>query len=123
MAKRILVVDDNAEARELVRMSLETRDYELEEAEDGWDAMRKVREFQPDLVLLDVMMPGGKNGFQVCSEIKADPELAHIPVIFLTAVRDFQSPEMRKRVRSDGHIMKPFSPAALADRLESFLGE
>lgn len=123
MAKRILIVDDNPEARELVRMTLVGRDYELHEAPDGHEAMKLTREIRPDLVLLDVMMPGGKNGFQVCSEIKADPDLVDTRVILLTAVRDFQSPDMRKRVKSDGHIMKPFSPAALLDIVGSILGE
>ncbi len=121
MAKKILIVDDNDETRDLVRMTLDGEGYELHDAADGWKALDVAREVIPDLVLLDVMMPGGKNGFQVCSEIKADPNLAHARVVLLTAIRDFQGDTMRRRVAADGHIMKPFSTADLVDKVAYYL--
>ena len=121
MPKQILIVDDNDETRDLVRMTLDGEGYDLHEAQDGWEALEVARRVRPDLVLLDVMMPGGKNGFQVCGEIKADPTLAHTRVVLVTAVRDFQGDTMRRRVAADGHIMKPFSTADLVDKVAYYL--
>ncbi len=83
----ILVVDDDPDLVEAVSMKLESRDYNVNKAYDGEEAMEKIKEEKPDLVILDVMMPR-KNGWVVCNEIKKDQTLDDITVVLLTAVGD-----------------------------------
>ena len=81
---RILIVDDEAINIQVLEATLRS-DYEIDSAAGGREALRKAKECQPDLILLDVMMPG-LNGFEVCRTLKADETLAHIPIIFMTAL-------------------------------------
>ncbi|NTV29467.1 MAG: response regulator [Candidatus Omnitrophica bacterium] len=85
--KKILVVDDDVNVVKLFQKRLESSGYAVISAADGEDGLRKVREVKPDLVLLDVMMPG-MDGFSVVREIKSDPELKSIPVLIVTAKGD-----------------------------------
>ena len=81
----ILVVDDDPDLVETVSMKLEALDYRVAKAYDGLEAWEKIKEEKPDLVILDIMMPN-KHGYEVCDEIKKDPEYQDITVILLTAV-------------------------------------
>ncbi len=83
--KRILVVDDEPDFAGIVQQNLEKEGFEVEVAYDGDEGLEKVKANPPDAIVLDVMMPG-KDGYQVCSELKADEQYADIPVILLTAV-------------------------------------
>lgn len=83
----ILVVDDDPDLVESVAMKLESTDYRVDKAYDGEDAWAKIKADRPALVILDVMMPR-KNGYELCNEIKSDPEYKDISVILLTAVAD-----------------------------------
>ena len=83
--KRILIVEDQPDIRKLIRMTLEFEDYEIHEAADGAFGLRMASAVGPDLVLLDVMMPGELDGLQVCQRIKSDPKLAGLKVVLLTA--------------------------------------
>ena len=85
--KLILVVDDDPDLVEAVSMKLESENYRVVKAYDGIEAWEKIKEEIPDLVLLDVMMPR-KNGYDVCDEIKNDPQYKNITVLLLTAVAD-----------------------------------
>jgi CheY-like chemotaxis protein len=85
--KLILVVDDDPDLVDAVSMKLESENYRVITAYDGVEAWEKIRESPPDLVLLDVMMPR-KNGYEVCDEIKTDPQYKKIFVLLLTAVAD-----------------------------------
>ena len=85
--KLILVVDDDPDLVEAVSMKLEAKDYRVGKAYDGVEAMDKIKEDRPDLVILDVMMPR-KNGWDVCEDIKNDDALKDIAVVLLTAVAD-----------------------------------
>ena len=85
--KLILVVDDDPDLVEAVSMKLEAKNYRVAKAYDGVEAMDRIKEEKPDLVILDVMMPR-KNGWDVCDEIKNDDALKEIPVVLLTAVAD-----------------------------------
>ena len=80
---RILIIEDQSDIRRLIRWTLEFEDYEIHEAANGPDGLAAAKALHPDLILLDVMMPGGLDGFQVCTQIKADPELKHTPVVIL----------------------------------------
>jgi len=85
--KLILVVDDDPDLVEAVSMKLESENYRVVKAYDGIEAWERIKEETPDLVLLDVMMPR-KNGYDVCDEIKNDPQYKNITVLLLTAVAD-----------------------------------
>ena len=83
--KRVLIVEDQADIRKLIRMTLEFEPYEIYEAADGTEGLRKAVEVIPDLMLLDVMMPGDLDGLQVCSQVRANPALQGTRVVLLTA--------------------------------------
>jgi len=122
MAKKILIVDDEEQLRELVVVTLEDEGYELHEAADGNEAVEVAKEVKPDLVILDVMMPG-KVGYQVCEEIKADPETEHAYVIFLSARGRALSEMTGKKKGGDAFMTKPFEPRELLDMVKKALGE
>ncbi len=87
---KILVVDDNSTSRMTAATLLEVEGYEVLEADSGTSALEKVMKSQPDLILLDIMMPG-MNGFEVCRQLKQDEQTRLIPVIFITALNDRKS--------------------------------
>ena len=84
MTNRILIVDDQPSARETLLSILEPDGYEIRLAENGKKALEEVEEFEPDVILLDVMMPG-MDGYEVCERIRGNPKTAEIPILFLTA--------------------------------------
>jgi CheY-like chemotaxis protein len=100
----ILIVDDEPTARETLVAMLEGENYELQLAKDGFQALQMLQQLQPDLILLDVMMPG-MDGFEVCRRIRSMPELAEVPIIILTALDDRES-MLRHRSRDD-FLSKP----------------
>ena len=115
--KRILLVEDHADIRRLIRMTLEFEDCEIQEAPDaptGWDM---VRELTPDAVLLDVMMPGMLDGLDLCRAIKSDPRLRRVPVIVLSAKGSCADREAGLRAGADAYLVKPFSPMQLLEVL------
>jgi DNA-binding response OmpR family regulator len=121
--KRILIVEDQADLRKLVTLTLGATRYELLEAADAAQALEAVRGAPPDLVLLDVMLPGGMDGLEVCRRIKADARLDGTIVVMMTAS---DQAEQRARVRAAGadhYVAKPFSPRELRSLLESLLAE
>ena len=85
MGERILVIDDNPQFIEMLRLCLERQDYEVIAAYGGNEGLRRFQDNRPDLVILDIMMPR-KDGYVLCAELKADKETADIPVVLLTAV-------------------------------------
>ena len=85
MIKSILIVDDQSEVRELVSVTLEIGDYQILTAENGYQALEQIRAHRPDLVLLDVMMPGGPDGLEICRQIKSQYATSGVYVIMLTA--------------------------------------
>src|SRR5574343_1118803 len=83
--KKILIIEDQSDIRKLVRMTLEFDNYEIHEAADGDMGLKMIYAVRPDLVLLDVMMPGTLDGYQVCKKIRSEASVRHTPVIMLTA--------------------------------------
>ena len=117
--KKILIVEDHADIRRLIRITLEFEDCDIHEAADapaGWDVAREVR---PDLVLLDVMMPGTLDGLDLCRAIKADAKLRHVPVVVLSARGASADREAGLQAGADAYLVKPFSPMQLLDLLNS----
>lgn len=121
MRKRILIVDDQDELRKLVRMTLEYADYELYEAENGTQALESLAVVQPELVVLDVMMPGRLDGFQVCESIKSHPDTKNIWVLMLSAKSQKTDLEMGRHAGADAYLVKPFSPLELINKVEMLL--
>jgi class 3 adenylate cyclase len=117
---RILVVDDNPANLEILETRLARQDYEVITAKDGDEALIAARAQTPDLILLDVMMPG-KDGIQVCRELKADPSLPFMPVILVTAKADPDDIVAGLDAGGDEYITKPVDHAALVARVRSIL--
>lgn len=116
----ILLVDDEPTIRYLLRASLEGRGYRLIEADDGPSALQSAQSELPDLILLDIALPG-LNGLEVCHRLKDDPATATTPVLLLTGYVDQTNREAAERAGAQGFIAKPFSPAALVARIEEAL--
>ncbi len=117
MSKTILIVDDHADIRRLVRMTLEFEDYEIFEAANGDEALSFLAGRRADVVLLDVMMPGSANGLDVCRHIRAQPELAGVRVLLLSARGQASDREAGLQAGADTYLVKPFSPLQLIDCL------
>jgi len=116
----VLVVDDNTDIRRLIRLTL-AKSYDVLEAEDGEQALRLVGERRPQLVILDIMMPGVVDGLQVLDHIKESAELAHIPVAMVTARGQSSDWDEGVRRGADAYFVKPFSPRDLLEWVESVL--
>ena len=117
---KVLLVDDHSDIRRLIRITL-GKDFEVLEAEDGLTGLQIARSQKPDLVVLDVMMPGEMNGLEVLDAIKADPALAQTRVIMVTArgqARDYEDGMSRG---ADAYFIKPFSPLQLIAAIKNTL--
>lgn len=123
MSKRslILIIEDQPDIRSLIRMTLEMGDNEIHEAENGDSGWHMVCALRPDLVLLDVMMPGTLDGYQVCQKIRSEPSVRGTPVIMLTARGQQSDFEKGKQVGATAYLTKPFSPLELIDTVDSHL--
>lgn len=121
MAKQILIVDDQDDLRKLLRLTLEAPDYELHEAENGVNALDQLARLRPDLVVLDVMMPGGMDGIEVCETIKHRTETKHIKVLLLSAKGQRSDLERGRNAGADGYLVKPFSPLELIQTVAGLL--
>ncbi len=117
---RILVVDDNEANLDIAKMRLESQGYEIVTAVDGEDALTKVRESRPDLLLLDIMMPK-LDGIEVTRRLKADASLPFIPIILVTAKADAKDVVAGLDAGGDDYLTKPFDHAALVARVRSML--
>lgn len=111
--KRILIVDDHADIRRLIRMTLEFEDYEVHEVADAPAAVAAAADLKPDLVLLDVMMPGAYDGLEACRRLKADVAQAGLHVMLLSARGQAADREAGLRAGADAYLVKPFSPLQL----------
>jgi adenylate cyclase len=117
---RILIADDNPSNRDILQTRLAIHGYEILTATDGEEALRIAREKQPDLVLLDIMMPK-IDGLQVCRLLKADPSLPFIPIIMITAKTDSKDIVAGLEAGGDEYLTKPVDQAALVARIKSML--
>jgi CheY-like chemotaxis protein len=121
MDSTVLVCDNEEILRDLVRASLDGNGYRFVEARDGEEAVETARRSRPDVILLDMMMPG-RSGIEVLEELRRDPDLGAIPVIMLTARAQVADREAAERAGADLFLAKPFSPRALAQAVEQLLG-
>lgn len=107
--EKILIVEDHADIRKLLKMTLEFDDFEIHEASTGDAGLALCREICPDIVLLDIMMPGTLNGLEVCRQIKADHATRFTKVVLLTARVQAGDKEAGLAAGADDYLMKPFS--------------
>ncbi len=120
MAHTILVVDDDPQARLLLTYILKRKGFEVLEAEDGPAALVRVGRDGPDLVLLDVMMPG-MDGFEVCAALRADPHWNLLPIVILTAKTDADAQERGLRAGANDYLTKPVRPDEHVARIQAAL--
>ena len=116
----VLIVDDEPMARTLLRLMLVRAGFHVSEAEDGFDALEKVRKNQPDIILLDVMMPG-MDGFAVCEKLRSEAATAELPIIMLSAKTDLDSINKGLRAGATVYLTKPISPEDLTQHVKDAL--
>ena len=117
---RVLVVDDEADIRELVRLNLAREGYEVFDCETGEQALSQSRTKNPDLIVLDLMRPG-MDGLEVCKKLKADPKTRQIPIVMLTAKGEESDVVAGLEVGADDYVTKPFSGKVLVARVRRLL--
>jgi DNA-binding response OmpR family regulator len=120
MAKRILIADDEPNIVMSLEFLMEASGFEVRTAGDGEQAIEAIAAFRPDLVLLDVMMPK-RNGYEVCQWIRADPALAGVKVVMLTAKGRDADVEKGLGVGADAYVTKPFATRELVARVNALL--
>jgi CheY-like chemotaxis protein len=119
-APRILLVDDESAIRTICRFNLESDGLQVAEAIDGRQALEAARNEQPELILLDVMMPE-LDGWQVAAELAQDPALQDIPIVFLSARAAREDKARARELGAVGYIVKPFDPVALGAAVREIL--
>ncbi len=117
-SQKVLVVDDEESILELLKYNLEKQGYEVKTANNGFDGVEKARKFQPDLILLDIMMPD-QDGVETCRQIREVLELSNVFIIFLTARSEEYSEIAAFDVGADDYITKPIKPRALMSRISA----
>ena len=118
--KKVLIVEDQPTVRKMICLALRGR-FELQESGDADEAYERIQADRPDGIVLDVIMPGAINGFQLCERIKRDAELADIYVVLVTACGQVTDQELGHAIGADAYFVKPFSPLALLRNLEGAL--
>ncbi len=121
MTRKILIVDDEQNIAISVEFLMKREGFEVTVARDGEEGLQRIRNDRPDLVLLDVMMPK-LNGFQVCEAVRADPELANVRIVMLTAKGREAEINKGMSLGADAYIPKPFATSDLVSKVTSLLG-
>ncbi len=116
LARKILLADDSVTAQNMGRKILADAGYEVIAVNNGSAALKKIAELKPDLVILDVYMPG-YSGLEVCQRLKDSPETSRIPVLLTVGKLEPFKPEEAQRVRAEGYIVKPFEASELLSAL------
>lgn len=118
--KRILLIEDEPEFRQAVRIRLEANGYAMIEADNGLAGLEAARNQAPDLIILDVMLPK-MDGFKVAQALKSDPKHKHIPLVMLTVMSQAKDLKLGKAVGADAYLTKPFQPQELLDMIACLL--
>lgn len=117
---KILVVEDEAPIQELLQFNLERNKYRVTVVDSGEEALGEAEKLQPDLILLDIMLPGA-DGLEVCKQLKSNPRTERIPIIMLTALCEEADIVTGLELGADDYITKPFSPRVLLARVKAAL--
>ncbi|WKY43375.1 response regulator transcription factor [Eubacteriaceae bacterium ES2] len=118
--KRILVIEDEVNIFELIKFNLEAQGFEVYGVHDGLQAMSKILELQPSLVILDLMLPG-KDGISICREIRENSAVSYVPIVMLTAKSEEFDKVLGLEIGADDYITKPFSIKELSARVKAVL--
>ena len=122
MAKRILIVDDEVQLVEMVKMRLEAAGYEVISAYDGQDGFDKAKKNKPDLIILDLMLPK-MDGYKICGLLKNDARYSKIPIIMFTARLQEEDVRLGKDLGAEEYVTKPFDPKILLSKIKELIGE
>jgi two-component system cell cycle response regulator DivK len=120
MSKRILVVEDQQDGRQIIRDMLAGTDYEITEAENGEEALTAIAKQRPDLILMDIQLPI-MDGYTATKQIKADPALRSIPIIAVTSYALAGEEKKARAAGCDDYVTKPFSPRQLLAKIRQYL--
>ena len=120
--KKILIVDDQEEVRDLVEITLRSEDFQIFQAENGNDAIKVAKVEKPDLIIMDIMMPGGMDGIETTRILKNDPNTKGCRVVMLTAMGQEADKETGFDAGADDYFVKPFSPLELINKVEEIIG-
>jgi len=120
LKNKILIVEDEESLLKLESILLSSKGYNVTGVMDGKAALKEVRLNRPDLVILDIMLPE-MDGFEVCRQIKQNPETSNIPVVMLTAKKNSQDLARGQEVGSDAYITKPFKSSKVLDTIQELL--
>ena len=120
MGKRVLVIEDTEDNRQIIRDLLTSFDYELIEAADGAEGVRMAQTHHPDLILMDIQLPV-MDGYEATRRIRAIPELARVPIIAVTSYALSGDEAKTREAGCDGYVAKPFSPRQLLAKVREFL--
>jgi two-component system cell cycle response regulator DivK len=120
MGKRILVIEDTEDNRQIIRDLLTSFDYELVEAMDGAEGVAMAQSHHPDLILMDIQLPA-IDGYEATRRIRAIPELACVPIIAVTSYALSGDEAKTREAGCDGYVAKPFSPRQLLAKIREFL--
>lgn len=123
MKPRVLITDDQADIRKLVRMTLDMADVEVHEADTAASALELIHRIRPRVVLMDIMMPGKIDGLEACRRIKSDAGLTETIVIMLTARGQQVDLDAGRTAGADAYLVKPFSPLELLDMVGKYANE
>ena len=118
--KRLLLIEDEEDIASLIKLQAELSGYKLHVEVDGLNGFRAIEREKPDLVILDIMLPG-QNGFDICRKMKSSPELKNIPVIILSAKGEELDVILGLELGADDYVAKPFSPKILFSRIKAVL--
>lgn len=118
-AAKLLIVDDEGNLRKLLSVTLGYGRYKQYFATNGMEALKLAEEIQPEVIVLDIMMPGEINGLEVCRRIKANDALKHCYIVLLTALGQKSDREAGLAAHADAYVVKPFSPIELIELIES----
>ncbi len=118
--RKILIVDDDPDIRKITTRFLSTQGYEIAVASDGFEAGARVMDFNPDLLVLDLVMPG-MDGFEVCKRIKENPRTSHIKVLAITGYDTEENRDQIMKAGADGYLAKPVENARLLEEVEVLL--
>ena len=120
--RKILIVDDQLEVRELVEVTLRSGNYKILQAKNAGEAVETAKKEKPDLVIMDIMMPGEMDGLEATRLLKEDPQTKASKIIMLTAKGQSTDLDEGFKVGADGYFIKPFSPLDLIRKVEEIIG-
>ena len=118
--KKILIIDDEIEMVEMETVRLKASGYDVQAAYDAKQGLKQTREWKPDLMILDIMLPH-MDGYQVCAELKKDVGCRHIPIILVSAMDQKYDSDLGKKAGADAYFTKPFEPANLLLKIKELL--